>query len=161
MTRLASEPLPFIALDQSLSATGWVFFGDTLQHGVLRTSPSDQLSVRLAHILDGLENLVRVYPVCQVIREKVYFSPSRRGWPELFAVATVIDTWAVQRGLPIEAISANPRHKTSWRSLLKLSSDKGDSERYAFSKGYALKSHEADAFCIGSAFLSSIPTRAI
>lgn len=153
-----------LGFDQSLTNSGWAaYFSDQKKndlwvYGCIKTNPKKDLSARLNYIQSSIEDLIESFKPDQVVFEEVFMA-GRHGktTQKLFMVLGVGIAAAGKYGLPYRLMSSSARKKSSWRSILNMSSNKEEAQKILseYFKEYELNEHTAEAICITHSVLIS------
>ena len=148
-----------LALDQSSKITGYAIFKnkELIKHGNLTFNDPD-LGERLCKLRNKLIEIIEEYEINEIVFEDIQLQEDVGNNVAVFKILAevfgVVYQLSTEYKIPSRTILAN-----SWRSVLKIpgyrrSEQKRNAQEYV-SKRYNIKcsQDEADAICLGTAFL--------
>lgn len=163
MVQVAPVPKVIIAIDQALKISGWCVFKDNeiADIGKFAISPTLPIEERLHSILSHLDNLQEQYEFSSLIFEDIQQQNNAETFKKLAYVQAAILIWCYDRCVKFHILS--PSH---WRSVIKENCGVSFGRKRAEQKEAAvnfvkekfpqikeISSDEADAVCIGYAYL--------
>lgn len=163
MVQVAPVPKVTIALDQALKLTGWCIYEGTevTAFGNFSISSTLPIESRLHAILSHLDQLYGKYEFSTLVFEDIQQQNNAETFKKLAYVQAAILIWCYDRCIKFHILS--PSH---WRSVIKDNCGVSFGRKRAEQKEAAVKfvtdkfpqieqisSDEADAICIGYAYL--------